>query len=345
MTVSDVTTPNPGSVLPVEILESIFAYAGYPSAIELVCKDWLEIVRDRKTTFALLKERKIQFGIEGIIDEKQVEVGKKIEEIQAIFIGRLTPFVLNEKISFFKTRPPTITTLLYLHSLGQDWNVVKCFHAIQKQAGSQLKTPQDLEIGELTVAKQARSIRRILNLKENQAVLQTITEIDLNSLGLTVVPEELDLLRELKSVKLAFNSIRTISSHFGSAWTKLNELHLNNSQIERLPEGFGHAWPELKSIYLFDNKVPFLPQSFGSQWKKVRQVFLQMNKISSLESGFGVTWVELQGIKLSNNLLDKLPGDFGLHWGLLQHFEVCKNHSSIDVEQLKKQWPKIRICK
>ncbi|CUI17618.1 hypothetical protein PNK_2014 [Candidatus Protochlamydia naegleriophila] len=266
--------------VPNEILEFILSYTNYPSAIVFVCKEWREMNQNPQTTFAFLKDRKIRLGIEGVIEKSKTTADvARIAEIQTVFLARLKPtrlecLISKEKVNFFKTLPPSITTLLYFHELEQDLNLLTFFKVLEKQAGV-LAKPQNEDGEQEGIRQQASRIREIL--KQNQAVLQTITKIDLARLGMTAVPEELNLLTEVVSVSLAMNNIHTIPTNFGSTWTKLNSLNLGFNQIEHLPVEFGREWKVLKSLDLSHNRIASFPDRFGANWLKLQHVEIQGN--------------------------------------------------------------------
>lgn len=335
--------------IPHEILESILSYTNYPSAISLVCKEWYETSKNFTTTLVLLKDRKIQLGIEGIIEKsKFVDDKDRVTEIQTLFLTRLRltlseSLISDEQFNLFKSLPPSTSALLYFHELEQDLNLLKFFDVLEKQVKDSLIKPKDVSGEKVSVQQQANYIREIL--KQNESALKTITEIDLSRIGMTVVPEELNLLTELTSVSLANNNIYMLPTNFGSTWVKLTSLQLGFNRIEQLPEKFGQKWTELKSLSLSHNALTSLPDQFGTAWSKIFAIGLETNKIANLSSEFGAAWNNVNLVKLSGNLLDHLPEKFGANWLKLQCFEVHKNHSAIDVTQLKKQWPKIVICK
>lgn len=335
--------------MPTEILESIFSYTNYSPAIAAVCKDWYNISQNPQTILSLLKERKIRLGIEKVLEEgKHKEDKVQISEIQTLFLKRLRPTLLDpliseEQFKLFSPIPPSITAILYFHELEQDLNLLKFFAAIEKQVKTPLIKPQVAGDAPGSVHQQANYIREILKL--NETTLKTITKIDLSKHGMTIVPEELNLLTEVTFVSLANNNIHMLPANLGSAWVKLNEFYLSFNKIEHLPAEFGQQWKELKTLDLSHNNLTYLPDSFGTVWSKMTTFSLNHNKMASFSSEFGMTWSLIRSIKLHNNLLKELPEKFGANWKLLQYFEVQKNPSNIDANELKKQWPKISTCK
>ncbi|CUI18167.1 hypothetical protein PNK_p0113 (plasmid) [Candidatus Protochlamydia naegleriophila] len=335
--------------LPYEVLESILSYTNYPSAISLVCKEWYEISQNPQTALALLKDRKIRLGIEEVFEKSKYTDNKdRVTEIQTLFLTRLRltlneSLITDEQFNLFKSLPPSTGTFLHFNELEQDLNLLKLFAVLEKQVKDSLIKPQNSAEEKGSVHQQANHIREIL--KQNPAALKTITEIDLSQTGMTVVPEELNLLTEVTSVSLDNNNIHMLPTNFGSAWAKLTSLHLGFNRIERLPANFGQEWVELKSLNLSHNALTSLPDQFGMTWSKIFKIGLEKNKIASIPSKFGAAWNNVNVINLSSNLLDHLPEKFGANWIKLQCFEVHKNHSVIDVAQLKKQWPRIIICK
>jgi hypothetical protein len=151
------------------------------------------------------------------------------------------------------------------------------------------------------------------SLRENEAQLATITELDLSGLGLTMIPDEIASLDlpNVTSLNLSENRLRALPNNFGVNWNQLESLCLNRNQLTALPNNFGANWNQLEDLMLGHNALRALPNNFGANWNQLTYLDLNRNQLTALPDNFGATWHLLTQQRtevLSRNpILDPIP--------------------------------------
>ncbi len=133
------------------------------------------------------------------------------------------------------------------------------------------------------------------------------TLLDLGSLNLKSLPEEIGNLTWLSHLSLYDNQLTALPDSFGNL-TGLSELLLSNNRLSALPDSFGNL-TRLSHLSLYDNQLSALPDFFGNL-TKLSELALSNNQLSALPDSFG-NLTKLIGLNLSNNQLSALPDSFG----------------------------------
>lgn len=306
--------------LPQDTLFIIFSFAQEPS-IESTCKQWRKILKNEDSLWLILQNGKTEFGIENEI-AKARDLERTPDRINCLkndLIGRIKPFMKEQDLSPLENMSPSYSLFMKLLAYEKDFNLLTAFEDLAKNHQQLAQIFPASSFNELKIAQKATQLRSLL--KANKEKLETVNEINLSNKGLSQIPEELNLFANVTSVQLAMNSIREISSNFGSNWRELKVLHLNDNKIEVLPENFGNSWKKIEIIYLYSNLIKVLPSRFGEAWVKIKDILL------------------------SSNCLRKIPSNFGLNWKKLLHIDASRNPEKLDLSAHRHHWPKIQVCK
>lgn len=342
---SPVVLPCCFNFLAVETVGNILGYAKTPKASR-VCQLWHQISNDSRITLVLFKERTAELGIEQEMFHAQALAlpAKKVQLLRDGLLAKVKPFLSDTQILHLSKLEQSYPVLMQLLFFEKDKNFLIAFEAIASQVPTlkELFSYQDFLI--LSTFQKAAKLRAMLS--EIQEELMVITEIDLNSKGLTLIPEELNFLKAVTQVKLAFNKIKKIPSDFGTQWTHLRELHLNDNQIAEIPQGFGKAWKEIQKVFLYSNKLTALPIDFGALWSTIKSLLLHRNQIQSLPNNIGENWQEITEVNLSRNQLNTLPADFGSSWKQLMHLDLTQNKAKLQpANNMIATWPELLISR
>ena len=133
------------------------------------------------------------------------------------------------------------------------------------------------------------------------------TELYLNDMQLTELPETIGQLIQLKLLNLSNNQLTELPETIGQL-IQLQSLDIVDNQLFRLPESLGNL-VDLQSLNLFNNHLSMLPESFG-QLKKLSFLTLGNNNFAKLPDWLGQL-TQLQDLQLSNNQLISLPDSLG----------------------------------
>lgn len=169
--------------------------------------------------------------------------------------------------------------------------------------------------------------------------------LNLNSKGLTEVPDEVWQLKNVKTLVLNGNQLTTVSpgiANLGNSLTRLYltgnkllslppeikelsnlvELYLNHNQLTSLPNEIWH----LKSLQILDlsqNPLGQLPPQIENLADSLTQLCLTETKLLALPTEIGKLH-NLTKLQLNNNKLTEIPNEF---WQLtnLVNLDIRKN--------------------
>jgi internalin A len=152
-----------------------------------------------------------------------------------------------------------------------------------------------------------KELARIEQARQNQA-----TELDLSSLGLSVLPESIGQLTQLRELGLSKNRLTALPESVGQL-TQLRHLDFSLNQFAALPEAIGQL-TQLQELILSDNALTTLPESIG-QLTRLRELNLLDNQLTALPESIGGL-IELEELNLFRNQLASLPESFSRLAGL-----------------------------
>jgi Leucine-rich repeat (LRR) protein len=129
------------------------------------------------------------------------------------------------------------------------------------------------------------------------------TELDLSSLKLTEVPEEILSLQQLQSLNLSNNQLTELPEAIASL-TQLQFLNLSFNQLTELPEAIA-SLTQLQTLNLSGNRLTELPEAIASL-TQLQSLNLSSNKLTELPEAIA-SLTQLQSLDLSRNKLTELP--------------------------------------
>lgn len=161
----------------------------------------------------------------------------------------------------------------------------------------------DLELNSLTTLP--AGIGRLVNLQV----------LDLSFNQLESLPPELCSINSLQSLKLNNNNLGSLDDAFGNTrMDNLLVLDLGFNQIDELPDGFGSNFTALQTLHLENNQLTILPISIGSL-AQLQNLYLHSNELQTMPATMAHL-AALQILNLSNNKLIALPND-DVHNGIV----------------------------
>lgn len=149
--------------------------------------------------------------------------------------------------------------------------------------------------------------KKIVYLKPFEVGIQTwsygrLISINLENLGLTILPNSIGILTTLEKLELSNNSLTSLPDEFGGL-KPLKYLYLANNKLETLPNSIKNL-DRLREIDLSNNFLKSLPDNFGSL-KSLKLLDLNNNHLAKLPTSFK-KFRNLIKLDLSNNQLSKL---------------------------------------
>ena len=233
----------------------------------------------------------------------------------------------------------------YLDIFYQSQALNLLYSAILREASPQLKTIMDKIVIDKDPIKSLEQIKAFF--KDNASELATITILNANNLGLSLVPNEIVLLTNLEVLDLSGNKLfdfpeelfqleflHTLSLNHNllgeipseiQNLTKLKFLSLNNNRLKKLPSNIGNLM-NLQSLQVNNNHLAALPQSIG----KLNSLVLLSatgNRLKKLPDSLG-NLNALECLYLSNNRINQLPLCIGKLKSLVV-FSIVNNQLSV----------------
>lgn len=161
------------------------------------------------------------------------------------------------------------------------------------------------------IAAAARSGATELNLSRKQLTvmpdslsqLTQLRSLDLSDNQLTALPKSLSQLTQLQSLNLSGNKMTTLPESIGQL-TRLLSLDLSRNKIMTLPEWLSRL-TRLQSLNITSNKITTLPQSLD-QLTRLQSLNLSGNRLTAIPDWLGQL-TRLQLLNLSGNQLTAMP--------------------------------------
>ena len=179
----------------------------------------------------------------------------------------------------------------------------------------------EVDVNEMTRDQlEIRAIRMILDklgrrnlpaVSESfKEIADDVTEIDIHSYDLRVVPECINLLTGLRELTLSFCKLNRDDSFPDTFWqlTGLEKLYLFNNNLTSIPSGIGQL-SSLTVLSLSSNNLVSLPDEIY-QLTNLTWLYLHYNKLESISEEIGKL-TNLTELYLHNNNLMKLPKSIG----------------------------------
>lgn len=146
--------------------------------------------------------------------------------------------------------------------------------------------------------------KELLNLIK-EAAKNEWSRLDLAGQDISLLPPEINQLKDLTWLDLSGNSLCSLPSEIGQL-SELTWLYLGNNKLESLPREI-KQFQKLSLLNLSENNLKGLPFEIG-HLKELTELDLSSNKLSSLPKGIlklkNLTW-----LNLGNNRLTSLPSD------------------------------------
>jgi Leucine-rich repeat (LRR) protein len=139
-----------------------------------------------------------------------------------------------------------------------------------------------------------------------------ITELNLESSTISMLPNSASRLTKLRSVNLRNNQLTAFPTAL-LACSSLTILNLDDNRIQSLPNDMG-GLVSLKILRLSGNRLKALPESIG-ELSALTELTLAQNALTSLPESVGGL-VHLQTLSVQSNRLRALPAAIGACTGL-----------------------------
>lgn len=309
--------------LPAEIWRPILILAKEPNAA-LACRLFQGLYGDPCTLLATLDGDLKLRGIDVLLTDG-VEADKKLEKAKSSLVSRVITVASQEFMGKLKPASP-FSIFTYIRAFKEEEAIALCrlFGGLFPQIKGLLDIDQSfIEKLPSEPLQRAACIRTLL--QENQEKLKQVEDLNLKGLGLTLVPEELNLFTGLKKVDLTDNWLAALPASLGKSWTSLQELSLDHNPVSVVRRGFGASWVNLKTFSLVKGYVVSLPEDFGAFWTEIKMVNLNNNKLTHIPHNLGISWKGLERVSLDSNQLTDLPSDLSERWPELKFIRIKTN--------------------
>lgn len=127
--------------------------------------------------------------------------------------------------------------------------------------------------------------------------------LDLSNMRLTILPETVGQLAQLRFLNLFGNQLTALPETIAQL-TQLEQLHLGSNQLTALPEAIGQL-TQLQQLYVNRNQLTSLPETIG-QLKQLKELHVDHNHLRALPETVGQL-TNLQVLDLSHNQVKTLP--------------------------------------
>jgi internalin A len=157
-------------------------------------------------------------------------------------------------------------------------------------------------------------------LKIQKALDSGAVNLDLSNFALTMVPEEIAQLTDLRSLSLNNNQLTSLPNAI-TQLTNLQTLDLSFNQLTSLTEGIAHL-TNLQGLRLNNNQLTNLPKGIG-QLTNLQGFYLGINQLTNLPKSI-IYLSNLQTLCLNVNNLKSLPEAI-THLSSLQTLDLVHN--------------------
>jgi len=144
---------------------------------------------------------------------------------------------------------------------------------------------------------------RLTELPESIGQLTQLTELNLSNNQLTALPDSLGQLTQLRELDLFYNQLAALPDWLGGL-TQLRELDLAHNQLTTLPDFLGQLL-ELQKLDVGLNQLTVLPESI-KQLTQLHYLNIMSNSLIELPNWLG-DLLHLRELYIAHNHLGKLP--------------------------------------
>lgn len=241
-----------------------------------------------------------------------------------------------------------------VHKIAQINRVIVQFHGVEDRAVLILfdQIARKLSSKSIIVPRFEGSSRYQVDqirfwMKQNLHLLEHVTCLRFDGCKLLVFPEEIFLLKNLRSLWMRNNSIQEIPAGIKEL-RNLRYLDLEDNRLTSLPEEMEYltdlrdlnlsdnsfeVFPKvvyrlrsLEYLDISDNKIKFINSEIGGITKLI-SLSLAYNKLNELPQEI-CNLTSLEALNISHNYLSYLPQNFG-NFRVLKKINVCHNRIQI----------------
>jgi Leucine-rich repeat (LRR) protein len=162
---------------------------------------------------------------------------------------------------------------------------------------------------------------------EQAGCCATLRRLDLSSNQIDFVPRSIGQFKQLESLSIESNMLRTLPSEFGEMGASLERLHLYNNRISVLPSSVGRL-VGLRRLYLDNNQLVTLPIEL-ELLTNLTLLSLDNNRLKKIPPSVAGC-VKLEWLSADNNRLTMLPPEL-LDVPALQVVSVLNNGDMVHV--------------
>jgi Leucine-rich repeat (LRR) protein len=204
--------------------------------------------------------------------------------------------------------PPMSEVLLGLERLK--WYLRQRYMIIERGMPPPMIFNQISIMYEVTVLKPElmMRVRHMIEVNERNGPMENILNLQL--LGLTEIPKEIVLYKDIKMLRLDYNNKIEIDRIDGlpDSFSGLRMLSIRACNLSYFPENCT-ILKRIQSLTLEENLLESLPKKFG-QLRTLKELNISKNRLYSLpEKLHGLT--SLKSLNLENNFLERLPESLG----------------------------------
>jgi Leucine-rich repeat (LRR) protein len=134
-----------------------------------------------------------------------------------------------------------------------------------------------------------------------------IDSLGLDSLNITILPDQIGNLTALLYLKLSYNKLSSIPSTIQNC-SKLQFIYLYNNELTSLPDEIGNL-PELLNLFLDHNQLTELPAGIKNL-AKIEKLKLSYNALTALPPEIG-DLTTLRGLYCEENSIETIPAEIG----------------------------------
>ncbi|CAF1044044.1 unnamed protein product, partial [Didymodactylos carnosus] len=145
------------------------------------------------------------------------------------------------------------------------------------------------------------------NLPPGFIHLRNLSQLTLNDVSLTQLPDEIGSLTNLRLLEVRENLLKSLPESL-TQLQRLESLDLGSNEIEQLPSGIGRL-ASLRELWLDINELNQIPVDIG-HLKRLQCLDISDNKLTQLPNEIG-DLESLTNFELSTNQLDEIPATIG----------------------------------